>query len=175
VAPYSSNPPGSDGMLELYVDGQLEAEIDGPDGDTSYRDGRLTSYSNDPFLVLGAEKNDVGAAFPSFSGWIDEVRLSNVIRYSNNFTPPFQPFNSDSNTIALYHFDERQGDAVNDSSGAVGSPSNGVRSFGGFPAGPVWSSDSPFYSSPGGPADPLPITDSTSGVGCFIALLLVKP
>ncbi len=33
---------------------------------------------------------------------------------------------------------------MGDSSGAAGGPSNGVLQFGGSPAGPVWSTDSPF-------------------------------
>ena len=45
----------------------------GPTGDVSYRDGRSTTSPDDPFLVIGAEKHDAGAAFPSYHGWIDEV------------------------------------------------------------------------------------------------------
>jgi hypothetical protein len=47
-----------------------------------------------------------------FQGAMDEVRISNVARYTSNFTPPQLPFTPDANTLMLYHFD---GDA-NDSS-----------------------------------------------------------
>jgi hypothetical protein len=139
----------SDGLLRIFVDGHLDAEADGPGGDISYRDGRATSYpSSDPFLVIGAEKHDAGPAYPSYRGWIDELRLSKVLRYSGAFTRPAQPFTADTSTAALYHFDEGGGDLVSDSSGAAGGPSNGARSYGGSPAGPEWSTDTPWSAPP---------------------------
>jgi hypothetical protein len=133
----------SDGWMWLYVDGQVEAQVDGPDGDISYPDGVVTSFPNDPFIVIGAEKHDAGPQFPSYSGGIDELRISNVLRYSTNFTSSLQPFIPDSNTVALYHFDEGTGDIINDVSGALGGPSHGVRRFGGDPPGPIWVTDTP--------------------------------
>ena len=131
----------SDGLLSMYVDGQLDAQTDGPDGDISYRNGRSTSYANDPFLVLGAEKHDAGSAYPSFSGWLDEIRISNVIRYNDMFIPVAETFTADENTIGLYHLDEGSGNIVNDVSGAEGGPSNGLINFGGSPQGPEWVND----------------------------------
>ena len=129
----------SDGQIRLFVDGALQAEVTGPTGDISYHDNRLTSFPNDPFLVIGAEKHDLGPGFPSFNGWIDEIRLSTVVRYTGNFTRPSAPFAVDASTAALYHFDEGAGDVINDS--ATGGASDGIRNFGGSPAGPVWSAD----------------------------------
>jgi hypothetical protein len=132
----------SDGLLTLFVDGRLEAQAPGPEGDLSYRDGRPTEYENDPFLVIGAEKHDAGPEYPSFSGWIDEVRLSNVIRYSAGFAPPSAPFFPDENTVALWHFDEGAGDRANDA--APGGLSVGVLHVGGPKGGPQWEiSDAP--------------------------------
>lgn len=136
----------SSGTLQLWVDGVLDATATGPTGDASYRNGRSTSYPNDPFLVIGAEKHDVGPAYPSFSGWVDEVRLSNVIRYSAPFTPPSTPFVPDANTVALYHVEEGPAGpctgTVYDTSGAAGGPSNGVCAYGGSGTpGPVYSTD----------------------------------
>jgi len=142
----------SDGWMWLYIDGKLEAEAYGPQGDLSYPDGAVSDIQpNDPFIVIGAEKHDAGPEYPSFSGWVDEVRLSNVLRYNTDFEPSSEPFSTDSNTMALYHFDEGSGDVINDVSGAVGGPSNGVRKFGGSPAGPEWSTDTPFDSLPPDP------------------------
>lgn len=149
----------SDGRLRIYVDGAMEAQVDGPDGDISYSDGRTTDYENDPFLVIGAEKHDAGPLYPSYSGWVDELHISRVLRYSSSFTVPSAPFSPDANSLALYHFDEGAGDAVNDVSGYPGGPSNGVRMFGGTPAGPVWSTDSPFNPVP---ATPTPSSTPTS-------------
>jgi len=106
----------SNGEMWLVVDGTLQAQAtaaDGPDGDISYPDdGVPGNYCggpcthSDPYLVVGAEKHDAGAQFPSYSGYIDEVRISNSLRYITNFTPPSAPFTTDGNTVALYHFDE---------------------------------------------------------------------
>jgi hypothetical protein len=134
----------SDGLFRIYVDGQLDTEGNGPTGNISYRDGRSTAYTNDPFLVLGAEKHDAGSLYPSYSGWLDEIRLSTILRYNSNFTLPNQPFTTDGNTVGLYHLDEGSGDVVNDISLATGGPSNGIRRYGGSPAGPVWSTETPF-------------------------------
>jgi hypothetical protein len=135
----------ADGRLQIFVDGRLDGEGIGPAGDISYRSGRLTFFPNhEPFLVIGAEKYDAGALFPSFRGWIDEVRLSTTVRYTSNFIRPSQRFTPDPYTAALYHFDEGAGDQIVDSSGAVAGPSDGLRRFGGVPAGPEWVvSDAP--------------------------------
>ncbi len=147
----------SDGHLWLFVDGSLESEADGPDGDVSYPDDAVPCADccgggscdfSDPFLVVGAEKHDAGASFPSFNGYVDEIRLSSSLRYGGSFTPPTAPFSPDANTVGLYHFDEGNGDLIADSSGAVGGPSSGDRRLGGAPPGPLWSTDTPFPASP---------------------------
>jgi hypothetical protein len=152
----------ADGWMWLYIDGTPDAQADGPDGDISYPDSGIPGNycggpctNSDPYLVIAAEKHDAGAQYPSFSGWIDEVRISRVLRYSSSFTRPSAPFRTDGNTSALYHFDEGNGDVVNDSSGASGGPSNGVRRYGGNPPGPVWVlSDAPLAG--GTPPDTTP-------------------
>ncbi|MCX8080032.1 MAG: LamG domain-containing protein [Bacteroidia bacterium] len=132
----------SNGTIRLYVDGNLDASFtNGPAGNISYRNGRSTSWPNDPYLVLGAEKHDYdNNNYPSYNGHIDELRISNIIRYSgNSFVVPAMPFNTDANTVALYHFDEGSGTVLLDASGFSGGPSNGQVKFGGTPpAGPVW-------------------------------------
>lgn len=132
----------SNGEMRIYVDGTLDASTaTGPTGNIAYRNGRTTSWPNDPFLVLGAEKHDYdNNNYPSYNGYLDELRISNVIRYSGaSFTIPYLPFNTDSNTVALYHFDEGSGNILYDDSGFAGGPSNGQVNFGGSgTAGPVW-------------------------------------
>jgi len=56
------------GKMWVFVDGLLDAEGDGPGGDVSYPDDAPPASSNDPYLVLGAEKYDEGAASPSYDG-----------------------------------------------------------------------------------------------------------
>lgn len=150
------------GLMQIYVDGSLDGSTTGTTGNVSYRNGRATSWSNDPFIVIGAEKHDVNpSAYPSFSGWIDEVRPSRIRRYTGSFAPPTAPFVSDADTVGLYHFDEGSGNTILDASGGG---SHGVRRFGGSPAGPVWSSMTPFTGEltppvPIAPADAAQLTD----------------
>ena len=130
------------GALQIFVDGQFDGSAIGPLGDVSYRDGRSTSAVYDPTLVIGAEKHDYQTL--SFAGWISEVRLSTVVRYNGAFTRPSAPFVTDVGTAALYHFDEDAGSVIHDTSNAVGGPSHGELRYGGDPAGPQWSPQSPF-------------------------------
>ncbi len=105
------------GDLRLFVDGRLVAEGAGAPGDMSYRDGRGTDYpGSDPYLVLGAEKHDAGSDFPSFNGWLDELRVSNTVRYTADFDVPAAAFEPDAQTVGLFHMDEGGGDQLGDSS-----------------------------------------------------------
>lgn len=136
------------GLMRIFVDGKNDGSGTGPTGNISYRNGRATSYPNsDPYLVLGAEKHDAGPAYPSYNGYMDELRISKSIRYSANFTRPVSPFTADANTAALYHFDEgpagKCAGAILDSSTA--GTSGGLCKYGGVaPKGPIYSSIVPF-------------------------------
>ena len=141
----------SDGRMWLFVDGVMEAVEDGPGGDVSYPDDGIPGNfcggpcdNSDPFIVLGAEKHDAGPAYPSFSGWLDELRFSDVLRYAGNFTPPTAPYVNDASTVGLFHFEEGVGGVVLDGSFAAGGPSDGDVMLGGTPAGPEWSPLTPF-------------------------------
>jgi hypothetical protein len=142
----------SDGWMRIHVDGALDAEGDGPDGDASYRNARPTAWpASDPYLVIGAEKHDAGPAYPSYRGWLDELRISTTLRYSTTFARPDAPFAPDFATVALYHFDEGAGDIVADTSGAG---SHGIRRAGGTPEGPEWSTDTPPFGAGTSPNAP---------------------
>lgn len=133
------------GEMAIYVDGMRSAAGNGPAGNVGYRDGRTTKWPNsDPFLVFGAEKHDAGPEYPSFSGWLDEIRLSSIARYdAPSFDVPIAPFLTDEATLALYHLDDSDGDTVKDST--AGGQSSGIRKYGGRPdPGPEWSDDTPF-------------------------------
>lgn len=136
------------GLMRIFIDGKIDASATGPAGNVSYRNGRATSYPNsDPYLVLGAEKHDAGPGYPSYSGYMDELRISKSIRYTARFTRPTTPFAADANTVALYHFDEgpagKCAGAILDSSTA--GTSDGQCKFGGAaPPGPVYAAAVPF-------------------------------
>lgn len=142
---------GDSGAMSLWVDGRLDASADrGPAGDISYPDGGVPGdfcdgpcVDSDPFLVFGAEKHDAGPRYPAFSGWLDEVRISTVVRYEAEFERPTAPFEPDEDTVGLWHFDEGTGDVVYDSS-PQGSGDGRIR-FGGPHDAPWWvPSDAPF-------------------------------
>jgi hypothetical protein len=52
-----------------------------------------------------------------FHGLVDEVRVSNVVRYATGFSLPTTPFVPDLNTQGLWHFDEGVGTTTDDASG----------------------------------------------------------
>jgi len=55
---------------------------------------------------------------------IDEVRISNTVRYTSNFTPQTTPFVRDEYTKLLYHFDEN-GDDPRNTGKAIDDSGNG--------------------------------------------------
>lgn len=129
------------GIMYIFVDGLLDGTFsDAPDGNLSYRNNRSTPWPNDPFIVLGAEKHDYdNTTYPSYNGFMDELRISNTLRYTAPFTVPAMPFVNDGATMGLYHFDEGSGTVLQDAATVTGSPSQGVVKYGGsVPAGPVW-------------------------------------
>ncbi len=135
-----------DGQLWLFVDGVLQGTEVGPGDDISYPDGVAipstcgasgTQYcSDDPNLLVGASKYDMGLAF---DGWIDDLRISGWIRYLVDFTMPIQPLTKDSLTLGLFSFNEGSSDVIYDTGGYDSGTSNGWVRFGGSPAGPVWT------------------------------------
>jgi hypothetical protein len=149
------------GRIQLWVDGQLDGQMQGPQGNISYRDNRPTQAQNDPFLVIGAEKHGLNNQSFSYSGLIDEVRISAIVRYDKSFIPPTEPFQDDPRTMGLYHFDEGTGEIVRDSASVFGGPTNGRVHYGGSPAGPEWSRDNPFSNQGGGTPTPIPTPSVT--------------
>lgn len=139
------------GKLWLFVDGEIEGVFYGPAGDISYPDGEPPAETcgtegtgvceNDPYLVLAAEKHDLGRDNPSFAGQIDELRISTQLRYDGPFTPPRLPFVEDGQTAGLFHFDEAEGTVLTDSSD---NGTDGELLIGGAPQGPEWVEDTPF-------------------------------
>jgi hypothetical protein len=156
----------SDGFLWIYVDGVLAGSGDGPDGDISYPNGASSSATNDPYIVIGAEKHyTTGDGWREFRGWLDELRISTSLRWTQNFTPPSQPHVADGSTVLLLHMDDGSGLVARDSST---SGTNAQLFYGGSPnPGPTWSSDTPFGAAPPPPPPPAPeewrVTQQTSG------------
>jgi hypothetical protein len=55
-------------------------------------------------LYIGADPDHQGQPTRSFSGWLDEVRLSKSARYTADFTPA-RRHEPDDQTVLLFHFD----------------------------------------------------------------------
>jgi hypothetical protein len=82
--------------LKIFVDGTER-------GSWSFPFGGIGIVSNTVYVggrIDGADSNE---AF--FNGYIDELRISDSVRYTGNFTPQTTQFESDSNTLLLLHMD----------------------------------------------------------------------
>ncbi len=97
---------GSDG----YIAGKWEKESE-------------LAVPNDNHLLVGGLPTL--SAIPPIPGlkerfasgvYIDELRISNVVRYKGNYDVPIRAFTVDTNTIGLYHFDEVLDQRYEDSS-----------------------------------------------------------
>ncbi len=94
--------------VEIYVDGRKV--------DVNAHQARYEGYSPDTGFRIGAETLQSGDPIHPFHGIIDEVRISSVVRYTEDF-PPAGRFEPDEHTLALYHFDEGEGGILRDASG----------------------------------------------------------
>lgn len=67
-----------------------------------------TNLPNDGSLNFGCKKDSrIGTSNYTnfFKGQIDEVRISNILRYRQDFKVPTVPFSADEYTMALWHMD----------------------------------------------------------------------
>lgn len=80
----------SAGTIKIYVDGTQRA--------TASVSGSPQSGSAIPFTI--GQYNNVCA-----SAYIDEIRMSNSVRYTTTFTPSTSQFTNDANTLLLLHME----------------------------------------------------------------------
>jgi len=115
------------GVKRIYVDGILDfaSPPNRSRDDISYPDhgdpAPVTPWG--PYIVLAAEKHDAGPEFPSFRGYLDEIRIWSVARSAAELAATFErlvPADSPG-LVAYYRFEEGSGTAINDTS-ATGSP-----------------------------------------------------
>ena len=98
-------------LVTIFINGVMQGSgfVD-IDADSVYY-GTDAHDSSVNYIGLSSFLND-----PQLNGNIDEFRISDTIRYMNDFTPSL-PFVPDSNTVVLYHFDDGSGQMAADSSG----------------------------------------------------------
>ncbi len=80
---------------------------------------------------------------PYFNGNIDELRISNTVRYTSNFTPPVVQFTPDANTTALFHFNEGSGQFTADATANFPDAILGTDATVDATTDPTWASMSP--------------------------------
>ena len=76
--------------MKLYINGKAGAEM-------PITGNILDSEGG---LIVG---QGLGTGLPE---GLDEVRISDIARYTDNFDPPITPFTCDEHTLALWHFEE---------------------------------------------------------------------
>jgi hypothetical protein len=88
-----------DGNIRVYRDGVLNASgtFSTSNQNWSFFQNNTSNNGQWNFGTI----NDGGAG--SYSGYMDEIRVSNIVRYSSNFTPPTTRFTDDANTMILIH------------------------------------------------------------------------
>jgi len=93
--------------------GRLRLFLNGAPGNAMFPD----KFADFPLTESGPSHLGRGErSFPSWHGLVDELRISKTARYDKEFAPD-RRFESDADTLALYHFDEGAGDVLHDSSG----------------------------------------------------------
>jgi hypothetical protein len=81
----------SGSTISVYVDGTALGTTE----------TNSSAIGNTGQLTIGADTSGAN----TFSGYIDEVRISNISRYTGTFTPATTQFNSDGSDKLLLHFD----------------------------------------------------------------------
>jgi Concanavalin A-like lectin/glucanases superfamily/Calcineurin-like phosphoesterase len=103
--------------VRIYIDGKL----------TSAKPGKGKRTRNRLPLFLGADTDESGQATRSFLGKVDEVRLSQGVKYDGDFVPS-RRFTPDEDTVLLYHFDRRFGPFLLDHSVSAAKATLGLKS-----------------------------------------------
>lgn len=104
-------------ILELFIDGSSQGTVT-LSGTESFTPDSGNMGLNDDWHI-GSNPFDYQFT-DKLDGYIDEVRVSNSIRYTGTFTPSTEPFNPDSNAVVLLHCDTITNGETPDSTTAVG-------------------------------------------------------
>jgi len=102
--------------MRIFVNGELQSDIQ-PDGIPEGETSPAVEGGPQAIVIGSGSQNLLYSRYETFRGQIDEVRISAVARYTEDFTPHTTPHEVDAYTLALYHFDEGEGDNTADASG----------------------------------------------------------
>jgi len=93
-----------DGTMNIFFDGSINTS-------NTNSIANIANSSNE--LIIGGQEYSNGQKGATYSGDMDEIRVSNIARYTSNFTVSKTPFVTDLNTTLLMHLDSN----LDDSSG----------------------------------------------------------
>ena len=107
------------GTQRIFVDGVLRASTtSGPTGDMSIPVGvsetgdpnsnlprNNPDDSENPNIVIGAEKHGFSGDI-AFYGWMYDLRDSNIVRNTSDYTPPTEPMPTDANTTLHWRLND---------------------------------------------------------------------
>jgi len=103
AASYDNEYTETEDALAIFLDGSRVAYSPEETVHVDWTPGIPNSWR--PLEVGGVQGGRAG-----FNGYLEEIRVSDMIRYSNGtYTVPTDPFASDAHTVALWHFDEAAG------------------------------------------------------------------
>jgi hypothetical protein len=118
----------------------------------TYANGQAQTFVNGvagPIVNVGTLTQAAGLRFGGLSGYaffagqMDEVRLSNIVRYTGSFSAPTAPYLNDANTLGLWSFNEGAGQFAADRSGNANTGTLG-NSANADSGDPVWAAGYPF-------------------------------
>jgi hypothetical protein len=95
-------------VIRVFVNGKMTFKRDwpGPEEALGVVDWEGGSSAGKSTLKVG-RRGRGDETHMAFIGLVDEVRISKVVRYTEDgFPVPTKPFVPDADTVALYHFDE---------------------------------------------------------------------
>lgn len=90
-------------FIQLYLDGEADS------APVEIKDSTFSTMPPGGSLVIGGQllSGTFGPiVWKNFEGYIDEVRISSMSRYTINFNPPTSPYQPDPQTLSLWHMDE---------------------------------------------------------------------
>ncbi len=158
------------GTKRIIIDGTMdfESSVFLSNDDLSYPNAGVPNSVTpwNPYLVLGAEKHDAGPEYPSFAGWLDELRLwsraRTVAEIAADRTSVLPP--GTQGLVGHYRFEEAAGTAVADSSGS-GAPTGLL--IAGVPGNGAWAlrRDDPLNTAPLAPPTVAEDLDGDGTVG----------
>ncbi len=102
-------------LAAVYDRSDIRIFVNGRRQDTAHP--ILWHRPGSPTLLIGASSSPTSARANFFHGSMEQVRISFVVRYTSNFTPP-ERLEKDKDTELLLDFTTNQGPSVRDLSGA---------------------------------------------------------